>query len=95
MNESNSEGITIFNSLTDPDASVKFKKWRQGNKILGHYLNANSEYEWVLHKARCKHAGGHDLARNEKRCAARREEIEHYAAREGIRYHRCLTCRPK
>lgn len=95
MTEANSPGIVIFNSLVDPEASVRFKKWRQGNKILGHYLNANSEYGWVLHKAWCKHAGGNDLARNEKRCAARGEELRTYAAAQGINPHRCLTCRPK
>lgn len=95
MAEATFPEIMIFNSSSDPEASAKFKKWRQGNKILCHYLNASSEHEWVLHKARCKHAGGNDLAQNEKRCAARREDIQRYADGEGIPYHKCLTCRPK
>lgn len=95
MTEATYEGIIIFNSRIDPEASVKFKKWRQGNKIAGRYLNANPEYGWVLHKAWCKHAGGKDLAQNEKICAARAEELRTYAAAHGIHPHSCLTCRPK
>lgn len=75
--------VIIFNSASDHEASQKFGRWRHANKILGHYLNASPEYEWVLHRARCNHIAmppGSDLARNETICGDGREAIERYAA---------------
>jgi hypothetical protein len=95
---SDQAGVEIFDSALDPEASLKFSRWRQGNKILGHYLNESPNYGWVLHRARCNHVSmpaGSDLARNEKICGSSREVVQQYAIEKGIKYHRCQTCRPR
>lgn len=92
------ESVIVLNSSTDPEATLKFKRWRGGNKILGHYLNKSSEYGWVLHRARCGHIEmpeGSDLASHEKICARNREDIQRYAAEKCITYHRCQSCNPR
>ncbi len=94
----NSESCKTFSSLADPAASNEFERWRSAHDILGHYLNRSDRYGWVLHRARCKHISmpkGSDLARHEKICCERREELERYATRHDIQYHRCQTCKPK
>ena len=97
MTGSNNSDIVIFNSDVDPEASVKFGKWRQANKALGYYLNLNPTDGWFLHRARCqsvKMPAGSDFARHEKRCAARREVVQRHAVEEGITYKRCQQCNP-
>ncbi len=90
--------IEVFDSDGDPNASIKFLRWRQANKILGHYLNENSAYGLVLHRARCTHVKmpkETDLGRNKKFCGATRTEVEGYANEHRMTYHRCKTCKPK
>jgi hypothetical protein len=95
--ESEVPKVVIFNTVSDPEASFKFGRWRQANKIAGRYLNESPEYGWVLHKARCNHVSmpaGSDLARNEKICGKRLDDIQRYAVEHGLTYHRCQTCNP-
>jgi hypothetical protein len=97
MSEAASE-VIVFDSGTDAEASYKFGRWRQANKILGHYLNESPEYGWVLHRARCNHVSmppGSDLARNKKICGSERESVQRYATEHGLTYHRCQTCNPR
>jgi hypothetical protein len=97
MTQSTPTEIEIFNSALDSEASEKFDRWRRANKALGHYLNLNPAEGWFLHRARCPSTNmppGSDLAANEKRCAARRETIQRYAAAEGITPKRCQQCNP-
>ena len=97
MTDESGGSIEIFNSASDPDACAKFNAWRRAHsRNYGHYLNLNPTDGWYLHLARwpsVPHEG--DCAANEKRCAARRKDLEQHAADNRIHYKRCQQCNPK
>jgi hypothetical protein len=87
----------MFHDKTDPNAHIRFHRWRQQHRRDGWYLNPKCSSEFKMHRATCPHLSnqywdqgvkkpdGKSMTATKKICSTSRKELEDWARKEAAK----------